>query len=351
MAERAPIPDQLPGGYVMEAVGETRWVYPENAADEVTALQAQLPGALDNLEKALGVGLSPELDIRIALQASDMPALAMGHHVPDYATGVAYPQEGLILLALAEPFNFTRPNMARLFVHELSHVALHRAVSGHPVPRWFSEGVAIHQAKEHSIARLRVLWEATVRRQLRSLEQLSASFHGDHHDVDVAYAQSADLVRHMLDGADDRSRFRKLIGSLRQGQAFEAAVHNTYGVPLHYIEREWRNTLVRRFGRWPSLLSGLTLLWAITALFLLVGYIRARRRHHRTLAAWSAEEAREDEAMNAVQLQLEPLQITVSEPPAKTHRLDEFMDRFQQRPPSETDIPTVEHDGQSHTLH
>ena len=353
------MPERLPGGYVMEAQGDTRWIYPESAQDEVAELQAKYPEALDGLEKAFGVGLARELDVRIAHQASEMATLAPGHRVPDYATGVAYPAEGLILLSLAEPFSFTRPNMEQLFVHELSHVALHRAVTGRPIPRWFTEGVAIHQAGEHSLARLRVLWETAVRRQLQPIDQLYRQFRGEHHEVNVAYAQSADLVRHMLEGADDRSRFRKLIAALRDGVFdrehgpidFHSAVRSAYGVDLQYIEREWRNGLVRRFGRWPSLLSGLTLLWGITAVFLLIGYIRARRRHHRTLAAWSIEEEREAAALQQVQLQLEPLQIAVTETPAPNHRLDEFMDRFQRRGGPDNEIPTIEHEGESHTLH
>lgn len=361
----ASLPARLPGGYVMEAQGRVRWMYPEAAQDEIAQLQQELPAAHKTLERALGISVASAWDIRVARQADEMAALAPGHHVPDYAIGVAYPEEGLILLSLAAPFTFDRPDLSRLLVHELAHVALHHAVRGQPLPRWFNEGVAIHLAGERSITRLRVLWEAAVRGKLQPLETLSRTFPGTHHDVNVSYAQSADLVEHMLSGVDEESRFKQLLGSIRQGQSFEQAVHTAYGVSMGYIEREWRNSLLRRFGRWPSVLSGLTFLWALTAVLLLVGYIRARRRHHRTLARWSIEEAQEAQLLEEAQLLQETsalqenqgsqnasVQIAVSDgQAARSQRLDDFLDRFNQRTKADAEIPTVEHDGQSHTLH
>ena len=68
------------------------------------------------------------------------------------------------------------PNASVGSAFELSHVALHRAVDGHPVPRWFTEGVSIHQAGERNIARIRTLWQGAVQRRLpQELAGASAS--------------------------------------------------------------------------------------------------------------------------------------------------------------------------------
>lgn len=352
-AERPALPTDLPGGYVLEAQGEVRWVYPESAQDEVDALKAQLPKDLSRLSQTFGSPLSDELDIRVGLNTDDMRQLAPAYPVPDYAEGVAYPAHGLILLTFSAPMSFTRPDMGKVLTHELSHVALHRAVGGHSVPRWFTEGVAIQQADEHSLQRLRVLWESAMAKRLLPLSQLSRDFPGNHHEVSVAYAQSADLVGHMTDGADDEARFRALLGFLREGKGFSEAVQAAYGVSLGYIEREWRSSLMRNYGRLPSLLTGLSLLWALTAVLLLVGYIRARRKHRETLEQWQIEEAAEATAAETMQSPV-VLRVTPTERPSVTrtqHRVDEFMDRFQGRASSEGEVPKIEHDGQSHTLH
>ena len=350
VAARPPLPTVPPGNYIMEAQGDVHWVYPESTLPEVRELQHLVPAALVKLQHAFGVEISSVLDIRVALHAEEMAALSPGHDVPRYAQGVAYPSEGLILLTFAAPFSFDRPDMAQVLIHELSHVALQRAVGDRPLPRWFTEGVAIHEAGERSLSRLRVLWEGTLRKQLLPLEELSNSFPQRADDVNVAYAQSADMVAHLLDGKDDQVRFQRLLQLLRQGQEFSLAIEQAYGVSLHYIEREWRNSLLRSYGRFPSMLTGLSAIWGVTAILLFFGYLRARRRHHKTLERWQREEATQQTPA------VEPsLLVATSAPPTATseapHRLDAVMDRVQLRASSQPDVPTVEHDGESHTLH
>ena len=68
---------------------------------------------------------------------------------PAYAVGVAYPALGLVLLTLSAPDTWERPDLDRVFIHELAHVATHRAAGGNGVPRWLDEGIAIHVAGEN----------------------------------------------------------------------------------------------------------------------------------------------------------------------------------------------------------
>jgi hypothetical protein len=257
---------------------------------------------------------------------------------------VAFPSEGLIFLTLTEPSSFLRPNMERVLIHEMSHVALHRAVDGQPVPRWFTEGVAIHQAGEHSLARIRTLWDGTLRGDLVPLSRLSRAFPARHDEVNLAYAQSADLVRRMLDGEGDRVRFGRLIAKLREGTPFAQAFHGAYGVTLERFEQRWIGELRHRFGRWPSLLMGLTGVWALAAGLLVVGYVRTRRRHRATLRRWAIEEAPLlDEELAEASPPPPP------EPPPST--ADRIMDAVAQRDRGDSSVPKVIHEGRSYTLH
>lgn len=364
LAERPALPSPIPNGYTVEKRGAVRWIYPTSATDEAAELMEAQPAAWRKLQSAFGSELSPELDIRIGIHPDDMRRLA-GRPLPSYASGVAIVGEGLVLLSLTAPETWLRPDMQKLLVHELSHVALHRAVAGHTLPRWFTEGVSIHRAGERNIVRIRTLWQGAVQQRLIRLEQLSNAFPADHHSVDLAYAQSADLVRYMLDGRDERARFRELIGLLREGVAFETAVHRAYHVTLGYLEREWRNQIQRRYGRWPSVLVGLTGVWALAALLLVAGYIRTRHRHRRTLRQWAHQEAEQDRVeQDAATIQLpasaqalpqaQPLSIQVAEPAAREQEapvshVDRILDRALRD--DGDDIPTVDHDGRNHTLH
>lgn len=345
-----PPPARLPAGYDIESHGEVRWTYPARAAHLAQTLIRATPEIWAALGHDLGQPLPPALDIRIAVNPDDMAKLA-GRALPDYASGVAFPAEGLVLLSLTAPETWLRPDMRQLLTHELAHVALHRAVGGQPVPRWFTEGVAIHEAGERSIARIRTLWTGAVQRRLIGVDRLSAAFPRQHGQVDLAYAQSADLVRYMLDGSDERARFRRLIGLLREGRGFDTAIQGAYKVSLGYLEREWRGQIQRRYGRWPSVLIGLTGIWGLAALALIFGYFRARRHHHATLQQWALQEADQDAALAAPAV----AQAVPPPPPRLQAQPVSAVDRLLERPPlgreADPEIPTVQHEGQQHTLH
>lgn len=169
---------------------------------------------------------------------------------------------------------------------------------------------------------------------------MSTTFPSDHRrQVDLAYAQSADFVGFMLGGADERARFRVLLQGLAARTPFADAVTQAYHVPLGYMERQWRDTLTQRFGRWPALLMGLTFLWALGAILLVIAYVRARRRHAATLRRWEIEEA------PLLQARVPP------PPPATTTQVATLEDFFENRAKEEAGIPTVTHEGQNHTLH
>jgi hypothetical protein len=329
-----------PPGYTSERTGNVRWTYPLSAADEVGSLRAYQKLAWQRVVAELGVKVSDSLDIRVALNPEQMQTLAPPKSaLPGYADGIAFPKTGLVLLTLTAPETFFRPDMNRVLTHELSHVALERAVNGAAVPRWFSEGVAVHQAGESSLTRIETLWNATLRGKLLSLAELSNAFPADHGQIDLAYAQSADFVGFMLDGRDERGHFQSLLRELANGRPFADAVQATYHVPLSYHEREWRAGLQRHYGRWPALFMGLTFVWVIGAALLGIAFVRARLRARATLRRWAIEEA---PILSAPPPIPQPAGATQSS-------VDEFFDN--RRTQTDSGVPTVIHDGQQHTLH
>jgi hypothetical protein len=334
--------DELPAGYATQTDGPVRWTYPLSAEDEVRALRSAQGRTWRRIVSELGLPVSPALDIRVAINTEQMRGLVPANTpLPGYADGFALPDAGIILLTLTEPETFMRPDLQAVLAHELSHVALQRAVGGASLPRWFSEGVAVQQAEESSFGRMRTLWEGTLRGSLLSLDALAGAFPASHTEVGLAYAESADFVGFMLSGGDERARFRGLLRELGTGRQFSDAVQAAYHVPIGYMEREWRATLTQRFGRWPVLFMGLTSIWVLGAVLLVVGYARARARHRSTLQRWAIEEAPV----------VTPLASTAPPPPAGAVQssLDDFFDnRHAKHDPG---IPTIVHDGQSHTLH
>jgi hypothetical protein len=361
-AAAAPPPEQMPPGYTVQRIGAVRWTYPTSAEPEAKDLARDVDATWGELAERFGVRVSPDLDLRIALNPEEMQALAPpGRRLPSYASGVAFPAEGLILMTFSAPRSFERPNMRKLLIHELTHVALHRAIAGNDamdpaaeaaigrrIPRWLSEGVAVHEAGENTIDRIRVLWEGALGGRLVPLDQLDSRFSAEHGTVDLAYAQSADLVSYILDGEGDEIRFRVLIAQMRTGTDFEAAFSKAYGFSLEDLERAWRERIARRFGRWPSLLVGLSALWAFGAVLLFVGYVRVRRRHRRTLDRWQVEE---EAALVAAPTPAPPPPPPVVSSPPSPRGPDDVLDAWQEQKRRDGELPTVTHEGRSYTLH
>lgn len=338
------IPGSLPDSLTQETHEGFSWVYPPEAADRVETLQEVQQETWTRITSELGAPAEGEVVVRVGRNPEQMQALAPpGVTLPSYAVGVALSRFHLILLTLTAPETWEPSDLESVFQHELSHLALHRAVDGAELPRWLSEGVAIHQADQHSIARIRSLWEATVRGNLQPLDKLSRTFPARHHDVNAAYAQSADFVSFMLDGDDDAERFRGMLDQVRQGAPFEQAIEEAYGVPLGYLEREWRVSVHERYGRLPLLLTSLTGLWALGAVLLVVAYIRRRRRDKHTLARWEQEEALvESEPPAPEAARHTPVYVPAAHMRAGARA---------RRASRDSEIPTIEYEGRNHTLH
>lgn len=282
-----------PADYMSESVGNVTWDFPRQAESEARDLIAAWRPAWDRIESDLGESLDSTMRIRIARNAAEMHALApVGAPPPEYAAGVAYPAMGLILLTFTAPQGVEPPNIQKVLVHELSHVALHRAVNGNPVPRWFTEGLAIHQAGELSFERAKVLMRATYSSQRIPLSELSQRFPTRAYDVDLAYAESADIVRFLLDDPRGTAKLRRLIHGLRSGLDFAEALEDAYYMRPAQLESEWIADLSSRNRMFPVLVGG-SVAWAVAALLLPMAYVRRRRRAREKLAAMAKRETEE----------------------------------------------------------
>jgi len=254
--------------------------------------------------------------------------------------GVAYPALGLIVLSVVNPESWFPPDLSAVLAHEVSHLALHRAVGGRTLPLWFVEGMAVHQAGEQNLRRLQTLWEAAAVDEVLPLSSLSKHFPRRTHEVNRAYAQSADLVRHLLRNDADRERLPDLLRQVASGSSFEESLLTTYHIDLAYLDREWRQALGERFRVLPLVLTG-TALWGGIAVLAVVAFVRRRRDHHEKLARWAEEEAAHERALQALELSR---QAALREEALREADVVANL-------PRDSGIPTIEHEGQRYTLH
>jgi hypothetical protein len=311
--------------------------FPASVRDRAEGLAREAEEFRVSLSSEFGQDVLEGVLIRIARTPEQMTELAPEDAPPPgYAAGVAYPSAHLALLALQAPGTWEAPDLVELLRHELSHLALYDAVAGHHVPRWFDEGLAIHESGELPWARRVALADASLGKHLLPLADLDRGFPADHYDVNIAYAESADFVSFLLRDSD-RARFGSLVERVRGGAAFDRALEDAYGTDMRKLEYEWRAELSRRFGIVPALTGG-GLLWVLIVGLAGAAWIKRRRLAKAKLARWALEEAEMEAALATAE------RARAEKPPATAGD-----DEIPARPaPS---IPVVEHEGRWYTVH
>jgi hypothetical protein len=341
--DAAQVP-RVPQDFLEERVGRVVLRYHRQDDNIAARLAARLPVSLRKVADELGISAQQALEVRIARSPAEMARLAPRlSPPPDYAVGVAYPALGLIILSVVDPQSWLPPNLDHVLTHELSHVLLHRAAGERPLPLWFVEGLAVHQAGEQRLGRIQTLWEAAVTDDVLSTAELSQRFPSRPNQVNLAYAESADLVEHLLRGERDRARLQQLITTVKAGSSFEQALLATYHVDLAYLEREWKRSLGERYRVLPMVLTG-TALWGGIAILVVVAFWRRRKDQREKLSRWAEEEALEEAR---AQRELAQAVLVNTGRPAPDAEL--YVVAAQQQ--HDSTVPTIEHEGQRYTLH
>ncbi|MCB9728193.1 MAG: hypothetical protein H6744_09875 [Deltaproteobacteria bacterium] len=234
--------------------------------------------------------LGPDAPVEVWL-ADDAERFAAvfpaGSAMGEWAVGVAFPPERRMVLRAHGSALFS---LAETFDHELSHILLHAAVGAQPVPRWFTEGVAIWQAGEDVLDRLVPARRAALTRSLIPLEDLSRGFPAQGAPLELAYAQSA-LFVHWLEREYGATALPRLARAMREGAPFEQAFDRAFGAPVATLEGQWLEGMEQNSPA-IGLIADPEFLWGLTALLFLWAAALRMLRRRRALAAMSEDEAR-----------------------------------------------------------
>jgi len=319
---------EVPAEMETRNLGWMRISYPPAVRERIEPVIAGAEHVKESLSARFGQPVLSNVEVRIARSWEEMATLAPAVAPPPrYASGVAYSPLHLVLVTLVAPRTYEAVNLEETVRHELSHIALSDAVGEEHLPRWFQEGVAIHESGELGMTRASDLSQASLWGTLIPLSDLDR-FPADGYAVSVAYAESGDFVRFLM-REEDAPRFLRLVQRVRDGQRFEAAIADAYGSDMRKLEYQWKQDVSRRYSFWPSLLTG-SFLWVLVVVALSWGYIKRRRRQKQIMARWAKEEAYEDALIAARRAVLE------QEAPAHVQVVT---------------LPVVQHEGRTHTLH
>ena len=291
--------ERLPGG------GRIEMRYEPGLEASARALQAAAEDELARISADL-VELPVPRVVRVQLvrDAAELPDVAPdGRGAPTWAIGVAYPDLGIISVAMRRGSQLADP--LPTLRHELAHIALGAAL-GPRAPHWLHEGFAYQHAGEWSFDRSETLAGMSWFGGIIPLDELDASFPAEELPANRAYAESYDFVGFLSrrgrweDTADDGDRwpFRRFLTMIGQGATPDAAAVRAYGKPLHELFEEWRSDISRRYLMAPIALLGLAI-WVLCALLLMLAWWRRRRHNRRRLGEWERQERERDEQVIA----------------------------------------------------
>lgn len=199
--------------------------------------------ALQSFREALGTEPVRDTDIYIYPSQPDL-ASAMQLAGFDWAGGVAYPELGVVLVAI--PPTVEAPVVMQQDIpHELTHRALYDWLGSQgyaALPTWLNEGLAMAFERRPDPLRAVVIEEAHQAGTLIPLAELCQPFPDDPQRAELAYAQSERVVAYLRQ-TYGWSGLRRLILAYADGKACNAGLQEGVGQDLGAVDRAWRSSV------------------------------------------------------------------------------------------------------------
>ncbi len=232
------------------------------------------------------IGLrQPGPSIRVIL-APERTSLAQ--RVPAWVVGYALGDAGVIVLLPERIPTYPYDSFESVLVHEVAHVLIARAASGHVVPRWFDEGlatVAAHPWEMEDQARL--LWAALGGGQATLLD-LNEWFRQDGASARHAYVLSAAFQRFLLRQWGPEAP-GKILAGLGRGIPFSESFGRVTSASLAEVEAAfWAEQTL--WYRWIPMVTSTATLWLTITFLVFYAYYKRRRRATAIQEQWEEED-------------------------------------------------------------
>jgi hypothetical protein len=213
-------------------------------------LAAAVDRALTKLQTELGAELTQPVRIYVYATNSDMRS-ALQANSEEWIGGEANPALGVIVAAIAAGDD---SEVRRIIPHELSHQVLHQAIDNPygGAPPWFDEGLAVHNQEVRDSDFDQMITQAAQENRLIPLEALASSFPADPNQALLSYAQSRDMVEHIIDTYGE-TKLQALVAAFAAATPVDEAVQQVLGRSVDELDAEWRKGQPKPTGPAPDL--------------------------------------------------------------------------------------------------
>ncbi|MEI8305876.1 MAG: peptidase MA family metallohydrolase [Chloroflexales bacterium] len=213
-------------------------------------LTAAVDQALTKLQAELGAELAKPVRIYIYATLDDMRS-ALQSNSAEWIGGEDRPDLGIIVAAIAANNN---AEAQRIIPHELSHQVLHQAIENPygGTPLWFDEGLAVHNQAGRDKGFDELITQAAQENRLIPLDALASNFPADPNQARLSYAQSRDMVEHIIDTYGD-AKLQALVSAFAAATPADEAVRQVLGRSIDDLDAEWRKEQPKPSGPAPNL--------------------------------------------------------------------------------------------------
>jgi LPXTG-motif cell wall-anchored protein len=267
------------------------------APTELTAVRMRLealpPGSFNDIAQFLGIssGIAepgPAIHVVLAPETVE-PA----RNVPQWISGFAVGESSLVVLFPARSPGYPDQTLEDVLRHEVAHVLIWRAAAGHPVPRWFDEGVAMEVERQRRWQDQTQLFYQLMTAGQTDLQHLDRLFASGQNDQTRAYALAGAFVHDLLKQHGPETA-KDILMQVHSGAEFDTAFTAVTGSSPSHAEADfWHRQ--RIWTSWVPIISSTTTLWlGVTLLALLAIYMR-RRRNRAIEEAWEKEDSESDD--------------------------------------------------------
>lgn len=214
------------------------WYVGDNSFGQ--ALLREATDSLTRLEDELGLPAIEPVSLWFYPSASAVQQVIFD--VPEWTGGVAYPEYNATVLGVA-PGELEWAG--RIVPHELTHLVegmLTFNCRGVRLPTWLSEGLARYAEGDLEPADVAQVELALQGGRLPTLRSLSNGFSAFSDSASLAYAQSGQVVKYLIDTYGTQ-QMNDLLLTIQSGQTIDEALLTVYGLDTNAVDAAWRTAV------------------------------------------------------------------------------------------------------------